>query len=106
MQELNTSLFLLVNGPTSPNAFLLALAKVLANQMVWLLPLAVPVAWARIYLGVHFPLDMVGALLVAVLSAYLCFNRERWLQDVVCLRVGIICRYLFALPISRGWVRL
>ena len=26
------------------------------------------VAWARIYLGVHFPLDMVGSLAVAVVS--------------------------------------
>lgn len=29
------------------------------------------VAWSRIYLGVHFPLDMAGAALVSVLSAVL-----------------------------------
>ncbi|WP_298438928.1 undecaprenyl-diphosphatase [Geobacter sp.] len=29
---------------------------------------ALPVAWARIYLGVHFPFDMVGALGTAALS--------------------------------------
>ncbi|MGG4774120.1 phosphatase PAP2 family protein [Paenalcaligenes sp. Me52] len=27
------------------------------------------VAWARIYLGVHFPFDMLGALVVSLLSA-------------------------------------
>ena len=27
---------------------------------------ALPVAWSRIYLGVHFPLDMVGAALVSI----------------------------------------
>lgn len=27
--------------------------------------LGLPMAWARIYLGVHFPLDMIGALMVA-----------------------------------------
>lgn len=32
-----------------------------------------PVAWARIYLGVHFPLDMLGAALVASGSAGLVF---------------------------------
>ena len=28
-----------------------------------------PMAWARIYLGVHYPLDMIGALLVALIGA-------------------------------------
>jgi len=32
---------------------------------------ALPVAWARIYLGVHFPLDMAGALGTATLSVML-----------------------------------
>jgi undecaprenyl-diphosphatase len=31
--------------------------------------LGLPMAWARIYVGVHFPLDMVGAALVAIFSA-------------------------------------
>ena len=43
--------------------------------------LGLPMAWARIYLGVHFPLDMVGAALVAVLSAWLCFREERWFVE-------------------------
>jgi undecaprenyl-diphosphatase len=36
--------------------------------------LGLPVAWARIYLGVHFPFDMVGAVLVAMLSAWLALR--------------------------------
>lgn len=28
------------------------------------------VAWARIYVGIHFPLDMVGALLVAIAAGF------------------------------------
>ncbi|WP_279480088.1 phosphatase PAP2 family protein [Aureimonas sp. SK2] len=28
------------------------------------------VAWSRVYLGIHFPLDMVGALVVAVVAAW------------------------------------
>ncbi len=30
--------------------------------------LALSVAWARVYLGIHFPFDMIGALAVAVIS--------------------------------------
>ena len=29
------------------------------------------VAWSRIYLGVHFPLDMIGAMVVAGLATHL-----------------------------------
>ena len=36
-----------------------------------LLVLGFAVAWSRIYLGVHFPLDMVGALGVAALASLL-----------------------------------
>jgi undecaprenyl-diphosphatase len=31
--------------------------------------LGLPMAWARIYLGVHYPLDMLGAALVALIGA-------------------------------------
>lgn len=197
MQEINEALFLLINAPASPNAILLSIAKVLADQAIWLAPMAliigwfrgsertrklmleatasglagllinqligllwqhprpfmvglghtfiphvadssfpsdhltllwsiafsflmhqrprlagmvlallgVPVAWARIYLGVHFPLDMVGAALVAVSSAYFCFREERWFLDRVYRWTSAIYRQLFAVPIRRGWVR-
>ena len=197
MQELNEALFLLINAPASPNAFLLAIAKVLADQAIWLAPLALvigwlrgsdrtrmlmleatasglagllinqviglfwqhprpfmvglgntfmahaadssfpsdhltllwsiafsflmhqrprfagmllallglPVAWARIYLGVHFPLDMLGAALVAVSSATLCFREERWFLDSAYRWAVGLYRLLFAMPIRRGWLR-
>lgn len=197
MQAFNEALFLLINAPASPNAVLLAIAKVLADQAIWLAPIAViigwfrgsgctrklmleatasgltglfinqviglfwqhprpfmmglgntfiphvadssfpsdhltllwsiafsflmhqrprftgvvlallglPVAWARIYLGVHFPLDMVGAAVVAVSSAYLCFRAERWFMGSVYHWTSAIYRRLFAMPIRRGWVR-
>ncbi len=46
-------------------AFALLSLRLRAPGLLMLLA-ALPVAWSRIYLGVHFPLDMVGAALVAV----------------------------------------
>jgi undecaprenyl-diphosphatase len=47
----------------------------LAFCRVWRLSLAVwclglLVAWSRIYLGVHFPMDMVGAAIVSTITAF------------------------------------
>ena len=35
---------------------------------LWVLGAGVVVAWARIFLGVHYPMDMLGSLLFAMLS--------------------------------------
>lgn len=52
--------------------------------VVWLT--GVVVAWARVYLGVHFPIDMVASLVVglvgAVISLCLVAAMERWVQPV------------------------
>jgi undecaprenyl-diphosphatase len=44
--------------------------------------LGLPVAWARIYLGVHWPLDMLGAAAVGLFSALLFWV---WQRPVRCL---------------------
>jgi undecaprenyl-diphosphatase len=36
------------------------------------------VAWARIFLGVHFPLDMVGSLAMAVIAVLM--TQRMWLH--------------------------
>lgn len=52
--------------------FALALPLVLnpaSRRMGWfLLALGAAVAWSRVYLGVHFPFDMAGAVLIALAS--------------------------------------
>lgn len=67
--------------------------------------LGVPIAWARIYLGVHFPFDMLGAIAVAALSAWLTLREARWyLEPSYRLSTGIH-RRIFGRLIASGWVR-
>ncbi len=72
---------------------------------VFLALLGLPMAWARIYLGVHFPLDMLGAAVVAGISAWLCFREEKWFVNRVFAWTTAIYRRIFAPLIRRGWVR-
>lgn len=52
--------------------------------------LGVPIAWARVYLGVHFPFDMLGSLAVAALSAWLtAFAARWWLSPAYRLATGV-----------------
>jgi undecaprenyl-diphosphatase len=62
-------------------------------------------AWARIYVGVHFPFDMLGALAVALTSAFLS-----WCLAPLYLAptYGVTQRIrlcLFSARIRQGWVR-
>ena len=67
--------------------------------------MGVPVACARIYLGVHFPLDILGAALVALSSAWLILTQEhRLIAPLMCLLLPPY-RTIFASLIRRGWVR-
>jgi undecaprenyl-diphosphatase len=67
--------------------------------------LGLVLAWARIYLGVHFPLDMVGALSVAALGAWLALCTARWYQQPAYGLAIAIHRSLLGRLIDRGWVR-
>jgi undecaprenyl-diphosphatase len=71
-----------------------------------MLPLAFVVAWARVFLGVHWPMDMLGALAVA-LGVTLLFQ-ARLLHGLCALltaSLGTLYRRLLAGPIARGWLR-
>jgi undecaprenyl-diphosphatase len=65
-----------------------------------------PVAWSRMFLGVHFPLDMLGAIPVATLGILLMAPLREWVTRTVVPRLAEpLYRRIFALPIGRGWVR-
>lgn len=66
--------------------------------------LGLPLAWARLYLGVHFPLDMVGAVFVAMSSAWLAFRGGKlYLPTTYHLAIRLY-HLIFGLLIQRGWV--
>ena len=69
------------------------------------LSLGVCVAWARIFLGVHFPLDMVGA--VAVASAVLLGISPVWRRvgGGLTAQAMELYRAFLARPIALGWIR-
>lgn len=69
------------------------------------LMLGAVVAWARIFLGVHFPMDMAGA--VAVAAATYLVTRPIWhaLGDRVTALCEGFYRAIFSRPIRSGWIR-
>lgn len=71
---------------------------------VLLCVLAAPVAWARIYLGVHFPLDMLGAVAVAAVAAWLAAGWAFLYMPVLFACANRLYRLLFARLIAVGWL--
>lgn len=63
------------------------------------------VAWARVFIGVHFPFDMLGAALIA---GFACVAvKPLWTAGGAFVTRASITLYrkLLALPIKRGWLR-
>ncbi|CAB3644670.1 Putative undecaprenyl-diphosphatase YbjG [Paraburkholderia sediminicola] len=62
------------------------------------------VAWARVFVGVHFPLDMVGAVIVACVAFLLIAPLWRLCGAAVTGSLVKVYRKLLARPIERGWL--
>ncbi len=61
--------------------------------------IALFVAWARVFLGVHFPLDMVGGVIVAFLACLVMRPVWRlWGETLTSFCEIISARYLYWLP--------
>jgi undecaprenyl-diphosphatase len=100
--------------PSDHATSILAVALVLAFSHVALarrlglvmLPLALVVAWSRVFLGVHWPKDMAGALIVSAAMALAAYTP---LARAACARLlpalESVYRRLLAVPIGRGWLR-
>jgi undecaprenyl-diphosphatase len=72
---------------------------------VTLFAIGLCVAWARIFLGVHFPLDMLAA--VGVAAAMYALFTPVWnrLGHRATLLVEQVYGRAMAWPISRHWIR-
>jgi undecaprenyl-diphosphatase len=71
-----------------------------------LLALGVIVAWARVFLGVHWPLDMIAAFVVSACAAILVETRAgQALAAALVLMMQAVYRRVLATPIARGWIR-
>lgn len=89
-------------------SFTFALAF-LCWHRVWsglvLLAVACAIAWSRIYLGVHWPLDMVGGLLLGMLACLAAQMVWNGCGEALYRLLRQLYRRCFALPIRKGWVR-
>ncbi|MGO4330432.1 phosphatase PAP2 family protein, partial [Cupriavidus sp. M-11] len=70
-----------------------------------LLAAAAATGWARVYLGVHFPLDIAGAFALAACCAAIAAGAStRPLLATLTARAEQLYRYVLARPIARGWL--
>ncbi len=69
--------------------------------------LGVAVGTARVYLGVHFPFDIVGSLLVAIASYWVvaALMYPAAFQAQLLTGLEVVYRRLFEPAIKRGWVQ-
>lgn len=66
----------------------------------------VAVAWGRVFIGVHFPLDMAGAVVLAIIAAgATAWLRPRVVTPVYERVVRPLFRFVFGPVIRRGWIR-
>lgn len=63
------------------------------------------VAWARVFLGVHFPLDMAGAVGVATVAYGVVTPLWCMAGELIAGLTERLYRSLLARPIAAGWIR-
>ena len=63
------------------------------------------VSWARVYLGVHFPLDILGAALVSIIAGFTSAYLMRGFGGRLLKIAESAWRTLFSGLINRGWAR-
>ncbi|WP_348027929.1 phosphatase PAP2 family protein [Rhodoferax sp.] len=70
----------------------------------FMLVCTVLVAWARVFLGVHFPLDMLGAVCVSGVTLALVTPLWHRFGALLTNASETLYRRVFAWPISNGWM--
>lgn len=72
--------------------------------VLFLLFMTLCIAWARIYVGVHYPLDMLGGIVVAVLSAGAVIYLSTFIEQYLLPITENTYRRLFVKVIQKKWV--
>jgi len=89
-------------------AFTFALAFLFWHRIwsgVAMMGVALLIAWSRVYLGVHWPLDMLGGLLVGISGCLTAQMLWQAFGESLYAALQRAYRVCFALPIRKGWVR-
>lgn len=77
-----------------------------ARLLGWLtLVVGASVGWARVFLGLHFPFDLLGAVVTACVAYALVSPPWRFAGERLIEMTAESYRKLLAWPIGRGWVR-
>ncbi len=67
---------------------------------------AIPMAWARVFLGVHFPLDILGAIPVAAIGTLFTLPIRGSVRHAILPSLAEpLYHRVFSVAIAKGWVR-